>query len=610
MSVQNIYVFNNALSFNTSNVEIVANKAQLSTTPDPTGLVSQNFTSQVGFILDTARAEVAGGMLRQKDLRPPGATFYASFENVVDALWSDGSNIGSAVGGAQITANKLNLTGGGVRYVEFPALGNVSQLGNKGCVRLKFTANYNGTPSDSQGFFSIGMQDGSTANRIELFHHTNGSFFLYMNDRDGNNVASNSLFPFTAVAGQEGEIELGWDFDLGKVWAFGDGNLIAEIDVTGDRDNTCDCFVIGNLNSRNAVSDMFIREVIVFDESQHTVAFTPVPYGVDFIYEASLAELPDLIYNNAGAFVSIDGMQSTQNGNIRYIVDNKWHNGTVWVASNGTFSEANTITVVDDKIDELVLTKEGVSLKVVFETTNTRGAIDILSLKVTGEKYFLDGYIEPSQAIQVQSLESYEDTRVFSAGVSDIKICLRDDGVFKYWSGTAWATSDGSYAQSNSISELISNFPTLDLGGNSSVFIRWNFHTTDEQVTPELVDAIITFEYGAVGEDIAKCLVYGHIKNISGDPVIGATLSFRLSDKPVDYKESGKNIVWGDSVSVVTNDEGYFSIFLVLSSALPVSTSYILTIKKLNTMMSKVGASGISFTVPDSDFQDITDLVA
>ncbi len=516
---------------------------------------SQGFASDSGFTYDDTKAEFAGGLLRQLPQRPAGATFGARFDAFVDANWGDGTLTAVQTGSPQIFEGKMQLTGGG-RFVSYDAAGNAAPNAMAGCVRLRITPNYNDTPSQNQTFFDLYNSDSSGKNRISLFHATNGSFFILMNDADGVNVISNSVGAFMAVAGTELEIELSWDLVEQKVRFFGEGYMVAELDATFTRDTNVDTIALGD-----ASADFSIRDVVIFNVKQHTATYTPHEYTLpagDFVESATL---PTFAYAGPGAVQAYTSFAATVAGATRFILNGRYWNGSAWVASDGTYAEAATYAAAVANIAMVPATSSLVA-RVVFPDGNTQGSIDVLTLTYTGQIYPTDDPpIIHASAIAADDLLGFAAT-LSASGSDGVKFQIAVDGVNKWWNGAAWETSDGTYAQANTPADIETNKGDLDISDGVLVRVRAVLHSATGATTPTLTSVAVAYDFfAAVPDPPTECIVYGFACDILGEllataPVLVVTLTRQFS-----YND--EFIVMPFTSEVEADNDGRFEVSLV-----------------------------------------------
>lgn len=500
-------------TFDSTRVQVAANKASLKLGNNAGLLFTQNFASDSGFTYDNAKAEFATGLVRQFDQRPANATFGATFATSINGSWGNGDLTGTANNGAAISGGKLDLTGGGNKYVTFDGIDNVSTLTAVGTVRFRFSPNYNGSPVDSQIFLTLRDSQNPNNSLIQLFHASNGSFFLLFNDDTGSNQLSNSVSPYVAVSGEEIEVEMSWDLNTGKVRFFGQGFLVADIDTTFSRSNPIDTIQIGDTGS-----NFSMRDLVFFSTVQHTANYTAGEYTLPAgAYVESAVVLPAFTYPGPGSVQAFSDFSATIAGSPRFILDGKYWNGSNWVVSNNTYAQATTYANAQANI-ALLAPVSPLVVKVVFADGNTLGSVDVLTVTYTGQVYPTnDPVITNASSIGLDGLDGF--SAVSNASGSDgIKFQLVLGGTAKYWTGSAWATSNGSYAQSNTAAEIEANKAALDLSAGTTLLVRAVLHSADGTTTPDLTTVEVDYNFFApVASPLTECTCYGFAADILGD---------------------------------------------------------------------------------------------
>lgn len=584
-------------TFDSSKIEIVGGAARLKLIDDPGQGFSEDFASNAGFAFsDAGKVEVASGVLRQINQRP-GATFGARFDASVNASFGDGSTIASATGGPTISSGKLDLTGGG-KYVNFDGLNNVSQLAMLGCIKFRFTPDYNGAPSANQIFLKIDDPDNPGKNTIELFHATNGSFFVLFNDQDGANQLSNSVAPYNAVSGEEVEVELSWDLENEIVRFFGDGFLVAEIPAAFVRSATATVFQFGDSDA-----DFLVRDVIVFDSVQHTANFSAFEYTVPpATYAAASAALPSFSYSGPGALAAVTGFDADETGSPRYTLQGKYWNGSAWVTSAGTYAEASPLATVAAQIASLPAA-DALSVVAYFDDGNSQGSVDNLLIDYTGQIYpTTDPAIINNSGVGLDGLDGF-GANLIASGSDDVRFLLRLDGTNKWWNGSAWVTSDGSLAESNAAAEIEANKDDLDVADGATLQITALLHSADGSTTPSLASATIDYNFFApTPADPDECIVYGHLRDVLGDAVAEGTKLVIVNHAPLIH---GAYVIAAGKTSVIPDEDGRIEVSLVETES--ISEHYEFLIEYL-AGTRKVRQSLGRAVIPDQASINLTEL--
>lgn len=553
MSIKQTYLFNAPTGFNVSNVLIGGSGAKLALINKPGETFSQVFTSSAGFTYNPAKAEFIGSALRQKlqSLVPP------SFSNLAGVTVTGSSVQKTAVG---------NTFDAGLRSVETIVSGNGY---------VEFTAHQNN--ADILAGLATSQPDhGITNINFAVYLQSTGIFGVYelgSNIGDKGSYSANDIFRVEVV---------------GTSVVYKRNGTIFYTSLTAP---TFPLFFSTSFGTSLGQLDL-----ITFLNSS--------PYA------ASEVDLPVFTDPDLGVIESLSSFTTTESGVPRYTIDGKYWNGTAWVSSNSSYAQASSASIINTNIASLVVTGEvSIPVKIFFQDDTVQSSITLLTLGFVGQKYATSGWCEPSMAIQAKDLLAYSDMRTIDAGIDDIKIVVKSDGLFTYWNGTAWVSSDGSFAQSNTPAELAAHLPTLVLGSNSSIFLRWNFSTTSPILTAVLTEADITFDFGAVAVDPPVCLTYGYVRDLTGAPEVGVKVSFSLVAKNNLYEEATSNVIIGEIINVLTDANGYFETNLIYSSALAPSSIYMVSFSKGAIIVSKNAAGAITFSVPDADMQNITDLL-
>ena len=559
MPITQTYDLDNAENFNLTNTQISGNAAKLALVPNPLQNFSNSFTDDTGFTYDNTKAEFSGGLIRQKDLRPAGSSFHANYNLGFNANWGTGGLTATNNGGA-LNAGKLELLGGiSTKYVDYDASGGNADSLQVGCVRIRVVPNYTGTPATNNFFFRICQASGSGNNVVGIHHTTAGFLAIRIFNNAGGTIISANAGAWSPIAGQEYELELNWDITTGATRLFVDGVLSgATFTQTGTRSGAVGLLRIGESHiPPTGEANFSVNNFLIFPTVQHTGAYTPSAFEADYIYAGSKVDGPTFIYSGVGTLISLDDGEVTEIGTPRYILTGKFWNGSSWATSNGSYAEANTFATAISNFAALDIEGEtNLSWSVVFPDSNNQSSADEISIEFTGQKYPLTGHLEPTNPIEVFSFVSYSQTATEGPN-SSIRVALKIDGTLKYWNGLAWVISNGTAAQANTAAEINANLSSLDLGANATVFIRWILSTSEITETAELDAATIGFNFGGVSTSLNTCIIYGYLRDITNNPIAGATISFQLNQKSSEYGEANKNLLSTKVVSTPTDSNGY-----------------------------------------------------
>jgi len=553
MGIQTTFDFDSAVNFNLSNSQIQSGKAKLAIVTNPGQVFSQAFDSDSGFTYDNTKAEFTGGVVRQKSQLQNG-----SFTGIV---------------GANVVGNSITKTAG-------------TSWGNSGAISTQQI-------SGAHGF--VEFKAGQDADNLVCG--------LANSDPSGD-FSQLDFGVYFQPGGLFGILQNGSSIGPTGSYTTGDTFRVAL------ENNVVKYYKNGVLHYTSLVSP---TGPLFFATTIYTTGASVTDITIltgEFLYLASTVVLPAFSYTGLGTIQAVESSTVTETGAPRYIVADKYFNGSAWVNSNGSYAQANTSAEIITNLPSLTVQGAGsLVVKALFTDSNTLSNVDLLSVTVTGQKYAATGYLEPVQPLQIQALISYVQSATLP-GSTTAKIILKIDGMLKYHNGTAWVNSDGSSAQANLASELDAAFEDLNLGQNSTVYLRWVLATPSNTDTPELDSATLEYDFGAVTTVPTKCLVYGYLRDISGNPVADATVNFKMI-RPTskEYKEASANVIFKTVVSTTSDENGYFEMELIRSSEYEGKAFYTISVSKDTLQTSLKGTNSLRFEVPDADTKDITDLL-
>jgi len=480
-------------------------QAQLVLQNDPGNDFVENFTNDIGFIYNASYTEFAAGQMQQKDTRPTDATFYASYESVIDGNWGDGTLTGTAVGGAAISGNRLDLSYSDARYVYYEDTGLVDS-GQVGCIRFKYTPDYTNSPVANRSLFVIQQSSVSNFNQIALSHRSSGQILLYTRNNAGGVEINLNWHFWQPTAATTYEIEVNFDFTTGATRLFIDGTQQGPtLANTYTRNATSEFFGIGT-DHVGSPTDGFFEDVLVFSTVQHTANYVPDWSNIyETIYLGDVVTLPEMEDTNPGYIISFDSFTTTEANSPRYTIqigrsgDYLYWDGGAWSISNNTYTQANDQATFNSNVATLPVNGEIYGqFRIYTENGNSQMSIDTLTASMTLQLYSVSNpIIDLDQAVVtvgggIVSWTSFVET-ITTVGSDAVKYVLSDDAgvTFKWWSGAAWVVSSG-YAESNTGAEIntnIASFPITTDGMKIKVYL----HSNDGTTTPNIDNLTINF---------------------------------------------------------------------------------------------------------------------
>lgn len=146
------------------------------------------------------------------------------------------------------------------------------------------------------------------------------------------------------------------------------------------------------------------------------------------------------------------------------------------------------------------------------------------------------------------------------SGSDEIKYILEIDSVKNYHNGSAWVVSDGTYAQSNTETEIVANLSTITSVRVTSRFFAF-LHSDDGSTTPEIDSLTVTYNFaGTTRDSINRCAVWFY--SLDGEGLVSnETVTFRIPKKLIQYKDN--IIAREDDIVITPESDGYVEANLV-----------------------------------------------
>lgn len=552
-------------TYDTDKIEVTGGVAKLKLNDLPNQVFTEDFDNDTGFTYDSDKTEFSGGQVQQKNQQPSNSTFGASYTTDINGSFGSGTLTGSGVGSPVITGNRLDLTGNTLKYVDYDANLNADSQ-QTGCIRFKLTPNYSGAPTGVKGFIGISKQAGFNDNGIKIYQSSTLIFIQIANSAAGS-IVSNAE-SWSPVSGTTYEIELNYDLTAGATRLFIDGVQKGPTQTgTGTRSSDIGLLRIGSDISATQNSDFYIEDLIIFDTVQHTSNYTPGYTVPDDLYLSDNVTLPEMEYTGAGTLQAFPTFATTEGGTPKYTLqigrsgNYLYWNGSAWVTSDGTYSQANDATTFNANSASLAIEGEIYGqFKIHFDTSSSQSSVDQLVATLTGQTYPDDDpTIEVNETLALDELLTFVETSTKS-GSDEIKHILKKGSDYYYWSGSAWAVSDGTYSQSNTATEITTNiasFTTVNVVSQLKSFL----HSNDGSTTPELDQIVITYDFGGDQQDeLSYCEVYFYSRNDDGTVNTNDVMA-TLSSDVVRYKD---NVLLDSTpITVTPRADGYVELVLI-----------------------------------------------
>jgi hypothetical protein len=212
--------------------------------------------------------------------------------------------------------------------------------------------------------------------------------------------------------------------------------------------------------------------------------------------------------------------------------------------------------------------------------------------------------IETNSSFLVDSLDKFSAIET-KTGSDEIKYIIVFNGVDKYWNGSVWTNSDGTYAQANTATEIETNKASLDLSSGGSLKIKALFSSFDGSTTPELTS--VTIDYGfytTTPTALSKCIVWGVVQDLKGNVIQNVKVSAVQTDtSAVPVKNF--QITGYTAIDTYTDANGYWEMDLIRSSQYTPNQKYNFKFQMPDGSLIEK----LSLTIPDLDSQEFNSLI-
>lgn len=289
---------------------------------------------------------------------------------------------------------------------------------------------------------------------------------------------------------------------------------------------------------------------------------------------------PEMVYTGAGtlqsitAFAAIDTntprytFQAGRSGNYLY-----W-SGSAWVVSDGSYTQSNTATVFNAHAAAInILGQIYGQFKVHFgQSVSTKQSVASSQTTVTGETYDTNSpSVVANAGIQCDGIYDITST---TAGAGSVNYILEKDSI-KYYYNSGWVVSNGTYAQSNTLSVLQTNLVTFT---TSSILLKiYALLKSDGNQTSEIDLMNVFTNYAPTPVTVTKRTCFINTKDFIGDSASGCPIKIKLNNKAIKY--NNETLIINEVIDTTTS-AGYYDLDLVETTSMEASSYYIITINK------------------------------
>jgi hypothetical protein len=336
-------------------------------------------------------------------------------------------------------------------------------------------------------------------------------------------------------------------------------------------------FPSGQLGTALVVKTVFPEQLVV--GSVTSVQLTVIEHN----YAETSVLMPDYVYSGPGAEIRLNNGTTTETGSPHYTINGMYWNGVEFVASDGSYAQANTKTAIVALMPVLIPSNT-LSVAIKFPAGIIQNNLDQMDFDLSGHYYNqTDPTLQLNDTTKTSELLTFVETATKTG--SEIKWTIIIDGVEKYYSG-GWVASNGTYAQANTAADIQTNAATI-LNTRATLAIKGFLHSNDGSQTPLLDNLEISYD-SALPDPTAATLIelegFLYLKNA---PRANLTVYAR------PYLAGGVNAgvfeVYEYTTLGVSNSVGWFEADIYVN---PTATFIEMKIGKQSYMVDLSGKSG------------------
>ena len=566
ISVTNVIDFTQSANFtiDAATTQINGSGASLKEISVPGKTFNAALTSGAAYTYDATKAEFISNILRQKDQRPNGWLFFATYATVVNGDWGKGSLTATNYGNVPIAGAYLDAEGYGGKYLTYPAASNAP--GQTGTIRTIFNPQFSGHPNDKIGIFVFSKTTVDSTDLCQITIGTDGSLTIQIND-DGNNPIINYNIPYSWTANTDYEIELNYDLILGATRLFINGSQVGVTQTgTGTRTATnVGYFAVADYVGGSNYAKQMYKDFLVCGAVQHTANYTPgaVIPTTNFFLASSVIFPAFISPYGVGAIQSLSAFSVTADSSVKYTVNGKYWNGVAWTTSSG---QANTAAEINSNIPTLSPIGTSIIFTAYFTTGNSQETLSALSQGYTGQEY----PVSSPSVMPNGTANNITTNELFSLAAIDtissnegINLVVLVNGVPYWYNGSSWVVSS-SANESNNVTSLTPSILTA-LNISTGAVINFGVYLISDGVSsPAISSMSISSSFWVQDTDIlTKCVVYGYCLDEQGAGISGVTVAAILNASMIYKTES---IIMPVLIQTTSDSGGYWELKLVESA--------------------------------------------
>lgn len=530
----------------------VQSDAELKVSPEPGLTFNQDFSSDVGFTYDSLKAQFNIEQIEQIDQRPANSILGATYTDSFDLSFTADTFIDKTAtlnGTPTLVGGKLVCNGTqGVLYKD----DLIGALSGDWVSKFKYAPNYDTAPATNVNLFAVSQASGGVDDIIIFNSPSGGNIRI-----TANGLSAEVFGTWSPTLGQEYTFEVFCISNVVTIWI--DGVQLGTGKTITPGQGTESNFVhLGAYSTTYNTANGSFDDFIVYSTASQSTSYS-VPEAA---YIQSNALLPQFVYAGSGNLDSFDSFTTEEENTPLYILNDLYFNGTLWISSDGTPSQANTTIEVNNNI-ALLPPSDTIIVQIVFTNSDVKQSISNLILGYSGQTYPINNpSIEYDADVYADALESINEVSV-KPGQDQVKAIIKVDNSWRWYNTVSgeWEDSNETYEQVNTIAEINS----MAVGAFSQrhrLRIRFFLHSDDGTTTPTLSQITIVYSFAPSTEDsLDICSVHWYSRNPDGS-VCDCLFRAQLSQKTVKYKN--QTLVCNkDVIDTPDVNDGYTELQLV-----------------------------------------------
>lgn len=547
-------------SYNTNEIELAAGSAKLKLQQADVDFI-EDFADDTGFTYNSTYAEFTGGLVRQKSVLPANSICGAKYTSSLNLNWGTtgfSSLAYTANGTPVLSSGKLDCVGVNGLYYSDALIGALS---GDFVAKFKYTPHYSTSPATNVNIITFSPVAGST-DRIALF-----------NSPSGNNIriTANGLSAVTFDT-WEPTAEQEYTFELiciaNQISLYIDNvQLGTSKTITPGQGTSAVRVWFGAYTDLYNIANAAFDEFILYSTAAQTSTYT-IPVAT---YLETSVILPEMQHTGDGTIKLFNSFSTTETGTPRYTLqigqsgNYLYWNGSTWTVSDGTYEQANDSSVFNTNCGSLPVNGEEYGqFKIIFPDSNTISSVSELTANMNVDIGYLttNPTIETVSSFRSDELVNYLETST-KTGSDEIKAVLKKNGVSYYHNGISWVTSDNTYTQSNTATEIltyISTFTTIGV----NIKIKWFLHSADGTTTPYLDNIYIEYDFSGELPTLTTITYYGYLRSIT-QYLTNESIKVRAA-----WTIGDSTIITDEWETIETNSIGYWEYDLVVEDVDPV----------------------------------------